>query len=565
MNLTHMNPNDKFEPRSTGNWIYNPATGERVAEVLEHEPAVVPLMVQQSRMAQAEWVTVPYREKRLCAQRASRWIEEHADTLALSIARCTGKTRTEALATEVLPGAIAFRYYSKRVPHVVHPKPLKPSSFLFLNKKSIQHRLPYGVIGMITPWNYPFGIPVHEVAAALLSGNGVILKVATQCQPVGELIRRMILEAGFPPALFHLVHLGGSKVGTAFLDGGIDKLFFTGSTETGKILMQEAGKRLIPVSLELGGKDAMIVLSDAPLKRAAAGAVWAGVSNCGQSCGGVERIYVERPVYDTFLSLLRQEVRQIRQGPDSFDVDIGSLTTEEQRKKVIAQVQEALSRGARLIESSPSPFKSPVANPSEPPGKSAETPHLERNQGILAPWASHHGFPLFYPVQIIEVDSDAGSLMQEETFGPILAVSAVDSEEEAICRANDSSYGLTASVWSLSKDRAARVASRLQAGVVTINDHLMSHGMPETPWGGFKQSGIGRTHGDLLIEELTQVKVVVWERLPRMKRNIFWQPIDSTVYEGLKGTLSLMAGKGILHRLQGAKKLFRLLARKVRF
>jgi len=323
--------------------------------------------------------------------------------------------------------------------------------------------------------------------------------------------------------------------------------------------MQEAGKRLIPVSLELGGKDAMIVLSDTPLKRAAAGALWAGVSNCGQSCGGVERIYVERPVYETFLTLLRQEVRQLRQGPDSFDVDIGSLTTEEQRRKVARQVEEALSQGARLIESSPSPFKSPVANPSQPPAKSAETPELQGESRV------QEGYPLFYPVQIIEVDTDAGSLMQEETFGPILAVSVVDSEEEAIRRANDSSYGLTASVWSLSKDRAARVASRLQAGVVTINDHLMSHGMPETPWGGFKQSGIGRTHGDLLIEELTQVRVVVREKLPRMKRNIFWQPIDSTVYEGLKGALSLMAGKGILHRLKGAKKLFRLLIRKVRF
>jgi len=549
MNLTHMNPNNKFEPRPTGNWIHNPATGERVAEVLKHDPELVPLMIRQARKAQAEWETVPYREKQLCAQRASRWIEEHADTLALSIARCTGKTRTEALATEVLPGAIAFRYYSTRVPPVVQPKPLKPSSFIFLNKRSIQYRVPYGVIGMITPWNYPFGIPVHEVAAALLSGNGVILKVGTQCQPVGELIRRIILESGFPPTLFHLVHLGGSKAGTAFLDGGIDKLFFTGSTETGRILMQEAGKRLIPVSLELGGKDAMIVLSDAPLERAAAGAVWAGVSNCGQSCGGVERIYVERPAYETFLSLLRQEVRQIRQGPDSFDVDIGSLTTEEQRKKVIAQVQEALSQGGRLIESSP----------VETHAKPDQTPDLQGESRV------QEGYPLFYPVQIIEVDTDAGSLMQEETFGPILAVSVVESEEEAIRRANDSSYGLTASVWSLSKDRATRVASRLEAGVVTINDHLMSHGMPETPWGGFKQSGIGRTHGDLLIEELTQVKVVVWERLPRMKRNIFWQPIDSTVYEGLKGALSLMAGKGILHRLRGAKKLFRLLARKVRF
>ncbi len=546
--------NDKFQPRRTGSWIYNPATGERLAEILEHDPETVPLMVQQARKAQTEWETVPYRIKRRFAYEASRWIHQHADTLALAIAQCTGKTRTEALATEVLPAAIAFRYYSQRIPHIVHPKRLPSSSFLFLNKKSIQYRVPYGVIGIITPWNYPFGIPVHEVAASLLAGNGVLLKVATQCQPVGELIQRMILEAGFPSELFHVVYLSGSKVGAAFLDGGIDKLFFTGSTETGRILMEEAGKRLIPVSLELGGNDAMIVLSDAPLERAAAGAVWAGVSNCGQSCGGVERIYVERPVYKDFLALLRQEVRQIRQGPDGFDVDIGSLTTEEQRKKVIAQVQDALSKGARILETSPSPLK----------------PSIERSVGTgitLEPASTESAYPepLFYPVQIIEVDNDTGPLMQEETFGPILAVSVVDTEEEAIRRANATSYGLTASIWSLSKERVARVASRLQAGVITVNDHLMSHGMPETPWGGFKQSGIGRTHGDPLIEEVTQVKVVVWERLPRMKRNIFWQPIDSTVYDGLKGALALAVGKGISKRLQGFGNLLHLLVKRIRF
>ncbi len=532
--------NDRFEPRSTGAWIYNPATGERIAEILEHDPRTVPLMVQEARKAQAEWEKIPYKDKKRLAYEASRWIATHADILAGSIARCTGKTRTEALATEVLPAGIAFRYYSERIPHVVRPKHLKSSSFLFYNKKSIQYRVPCGVVGIISPWNYPFGIPVHEVAASLLAGNGVVLKVATQCQPVGELIQQLIREAGFPKDLFHLVHLKGTEVGHAFLDGGIDKLFFTGSTETGRVLMQEAGKRLIPVSLELGGNDAMIVLSDAPLERAAAGAVWAGVSNCGQSCGGVERIYVERPVYDTFLSLLRQEVRQIRQGPDSFDVDIGSLTTEEQRRKVMSQVEEALSHGARLLETSPSPLTPPLA--------------LTVNQA-----------PLFYPVQVIEIDDDTGSLMQEETFGPVLAVSVVDTEEEAIQRANNTSYGLTASVWSLSKDRAAQVASRLQAGVITINDHLMSHGMPETPWGGFKQSGIGRTHGDPLIEEVTQVKVVVWEKLPRMKRNIYWPPIDSTVYEGLMGALVLAAGKGIRRRLEGVRKLLRLLIKRVRY
>jgi succinate-semialdehyde dehydrogenase/glutarate-semialdehyde dehydrogenase len=255
-------------------------------------------------------------------------------------------------------------------------------------------------------------------------------------------------------------------------------------------------------------------------------------------------------------------VRKIRQGPDSFEVDIGSLTTAEQKQKIVAQVEEALSRGARILESSPTPSHTVSQTLLHHPGGTDDrrraTPGADGDSDSKRE-------PLFYPVQILEVQDDAGSLMQEETFGPILAVSVVDTEEEAIERANATSYGLTASVWSLSKDRAARVAERLEAGVVTINDHLMSHGMPETPWGGFKQSGIGRTHGDPLIEELTQVKVVVWERLPRMKRNLFWQPIDSTVYEGLKGALALAASKSLGKRLIGLGNLFRLLARRARF
>ncbi len=520
--------NPLYRPHPTGAYLYNPATGERMEEVQEHDPQDVIRMITRAREVQEQWKNQPYPVKKRAALDAAIWIQENAQRIALTIARCTGKIRTEALATEVLPAALGLRHYARRVPLVCKPKKLRSSSILFFNKQSVQYRVPYGVVGIITPWNYPFGIPVHEVATALLTGNGVVLKVATQCQPVGDLIKEMVSSSGFPEGLFQLAHLPGKVAGSVFLHSGIQKLFFTGSTETGKKLMEEAGKQLIPLCLELGGNDAMIVLSDAPLRRAAACAVWAGASNCGQSCGGVERIYIERSVYDPFLTRLRKEVEALRQGPDSesFQVDIGSFTTREQKKKVETQVEGTLQRGGRILASS--------------------IRREEPNAG------------LFYPVQIIEVDSDETVLMQEETFGPILAVSPVDSEDEAIRRANNSNLGLTASVWSVSRNRAKRVANRLQAGVVTLNDHLLSHGMAETPWGGFKQSGIGRSHGDAGIEEMTQIQVVIRERFPRLSRNIFWQPYSEVVYNGLLGALDMIAAPAFHTKVKGAVRLVKL-------
>jgi succinate-semialdehyde dehydrogenase/glutarate-semialdehyde dehydrogenase len=183
---------------------------------------------------QEQWKSQPYPVKKRAALNAAWWIQENAQRIALTIARCTGKIRTEALATEVLPAALGLRHYARRVPLVCKPKKLRSSSILFFNKQSVQYRAPYGVVGIITPWNYPFGIPVHEVATALLTGNGVVLKVATQCQPVGDLIKEMVSSAGFPEGLFQLAHLPGKVAGSVFLHSGIQKLFFTGSTETGK-------------------------------------------------------------------------------------------------------------------------------------------------------------------------------------------------------------------------------------------------------------------------------------------------------------------------------------------
>jgi succinate-semialdehyde dehydrogenase/glutarate-semialdehyde dehydrogenase len=435
----------------------------------------------------------------------------------------------DALSTDVFPGALMASYYARIAPDVLNSRRLGRSSILFFNKVSHLTRVPFGVIGIISPWNYPFTIPLHEVIPALLAGNGVLLKVATQVQPVGEAISEVVKAAGFPSGLFSLVHLPGAAAGDALLASGIDKLFFTGSTAIGKELMAKAAKKLVPVVLELGGNDPMIVLDDANLDRAAAGALWAGMSNAGQSCAGVERVYVEEGAWEGFRQRLVDRVSRLRVGPDKdFDVEVGSLTSEDQKKKVVGVLKDALKKGAEIV----------------------------------AQAGSSSG--LFHPVTVLEEADSSMTAMCEEVFGPIIALQKVRDESEAIARANDSIYGLTASVWSRNRGRARRVAAQLRAGTVTINDHLMSHGMAETPWGGFGQSGIGRSHGTLGFEEMTQPRVIVDDLLHWAPRNMWWYPHDKSVYEGLKGAMIALHGRGLFRRLGGLGRLVRTFMRSFR-
>ena len=521
-----MEPRRPKPARKTGKSLVAPALGTAFAEILEHEIEDVKLAVERAKEVQSAWAALPYPKRAACAKRSARWIYENADRLAETIARCTGKTRVDALSAEVLPSAMAAKYYARAAGRFLRDERLPGSSILFFNKRSVLTRVPYGVVGIITPWNYPFSIPLHEVLTALLAGNGVVLKVATQAQPVGLLLEELIDSSGFPEGLFHLLHLPGGAAGTAFLDSGIGKLFFTGSGETGRLLMAEAGKRLLPVNLELGGNDAMIVLRDANLRRAASGAAWAGLANSGQSCGGVQRIYVEEAVYAEFLGLLKKEVEALRQDRNDEETDLGAFTTKEQKILVDAHVAEALAAGAVLAASS-----RPL------PGEAS---------------------PYFSPARVLSIDpakEDLGNarLLREESFGPVLTVQPVKDADEAVRRANDSVLGLTASVWT--SGAAEGIVRRLEAGVVTVNDHLMTHGMAETPWGGFKQSGIGRSHGRSGIEDMTQVKTVVRERLPFMAKNLWWYPHGRKVYAGLKGALDFLFAPELGAKLRGGVKL----------
>ncbi|MEN6331033.1 MAG: aldehyde dehydrogenase family protein [Smithella sp.] len=436
----------------------------------------------------------------------------------------------DALSAEVIPAAMGAGYYAKKAELFLRKEKLRPGNLLFANKISWIDRVPWGVIGIISPWNYPFAISFHEVVMALMAGNAVVLKVATQSQEVGEIIGEAMNAGKLPDGLFNLVRLPGRIAGDAFIASGINKLFFTGSVVVGKELMAKAAARLLPLSLELGGNDAMIVCNDTDLRRAAGGALWAGFSNCGQSCGGFERVFVEKGVYAAFTTLLREKTAELRQGYDhDFNVDIGALGNREQLEKVKAYVHDALEKGAKITS---------VSRQKEP---------------------TEDGF--FHPAMVLENVNDAMMVMRKEIFGPVLAVMQVEDIEEAICRANDSHLGLTASVWTINHEKGRSIASRLQAGAVMINDHLMSHGLPETPWGGFKESGIGRTHGRLGLEGMTQPKVIIDDIMPRVKKNMWWYPHGKEVYEGLKGVLNFLYAPNAALRFQGMMKMLKLFAR----
>jgi acyl-CoA reductase-like NAD-dependent aldehyde dehydrogenase len=486
--------------------------------------------IQRAREAQRLWGATSFRERADHVRSIREYIVAHAERIADIIAQETGKTRIDAISTEVLPAAMAADYYARHARRVLKRRRVRGANLLLINKRSYLDRVPLGVVGIISPWNYPFSIPFHEIIMALMAGNGVVLKVATQTQQVAGILAECVAAGRLPDGLFVKVNLPGSKAAEAFLQGGVNKIFFTGSVEAGKDLMARAAKHMVPVSLELGGNDPMIVCADANLYRAAAGAAWAGFSNCGQSCGGVERVYVDTKVYDEFMSLLREMTRSLRYGSNAgFNVDVGSMTTPQQLRKVTEHVQDALSKGAIVGAVS--------RTLDGPPGG------------------------LYYPPTILESMTDDMLPMSEEMFGPVLSVVRVENIDEAISKANDSSLGLTASVWTRDHKRGRSIAARLEAGTVTINDHLMSHGMAETPWGGFKQSGIGRTHGALGLEEMTQPRCVVDDILPGVQRNMWWYPHGRDVYKGLLGALRALYGSGLAVRFKGLKTMTQLFRR----
>jgi len=481
----------------------NPATGEIIGEVVHTTEGNIEKMFTEARAAQKKWAELSMKERIPYFKRMKVYIKEHVKEIAEVVMKSTGKTMQDAIGTEVLPICMAIDWYCNNTGKILAPKKVSAGDLLFANKSSTIEYLPSGVIGIISPWNYPLSIPFTEIVMGLIAGNSVVYKVAADTVLVGLEIEKIFKAANFPYPIVHHLISRGSTAAKIMFENKVQKLFFTGSVDVGKILMEQASQTLTPVSLELGGKDPMIVLEDADLERAANGACWAGYQNAGQSCGGVERVYVHEKVYDEFVQLMREKTQAMTHGVPTTEnkVDMGSMTTAKQLDTVRDQVQKAIDAGAKVVAQSKA-----VGNVS-----------------------NGHFFPA---TLMVNVDHSM-ELMKEETFGPVIPIMKFKTIDEAIQLANDSDLALTSSVWTNSTTRGREIARRLESGVTTINDHLYTHGIHSLPWGGAKLSGVGRTHGEMGLHEMTEAKVINWDWAPMVKRNMWWYPFSPDTLNGL--------------------------------
>jgi acyl-CoA reductase-like NAD-dependent aldehyde dehydrogenase len=467
--------------------VIAPATGEQIGEIDETPISQVDNFYQNSRFAFNQWSQLNVSERLDYLQKLKLVIVEQMDEVAKVVAKDTGKVLTEALIADVMPCIDGIDHICKHGEKVLKRRKVK-TSILLMGKKSYIEYMPRGVVLVISPWNYPFQLAMVPIVSALASGNTVILKPSEVTPQVGKCIEDLFSKAGFPEGVIQVAH-GGKEVGAAFTNGKPDYIFFTGSVRTGKIIQEVAAKQLIPTTLELGGKDPMIVFADAHLERAAKGAAWAAFTNSGQVCMSAERLYVEKNVYHSFLSLLKKEISSLKQGTD-IDADVGSMTFPAQIQIVKEQLTDALSKGAVL---------------------EAGLPPEEWEDGM------------FLPLTVVTNVNHEMKMIQEESFGPIIPVIPFESEDEVVALANDTVYGLNASVWTKDIDKARRIASKLVTGAVVINDAIISIANHGLPFGGAKQSGIGRYHGEAGLRIFCHEKAIV-EDSGRKKSEIHWYP-----------------------------------------
>ncbi|MBZ5504227.1 MAG: aldehyde dehydrogenase family protein [Acidobacteriia bacterium] len=524
--------------------IHNPATHETIGTLPNLTAKQIAAAVDRAAAAQPRWAATPVRDRLRILSRFGELLCDQKEAVTAVISREAGKPQAEALSTEILVVLDTVKYLKDNLPAFLRPEPVPHGNPAMKLKRGQLLREAYGVVGIISPWNYPFSVPSVQTLTALATGNAVALK-PSEFTPFSSLeLERLLREAGLDPALLQVI-TGDGSAGAALLSTNVQKMVFTGSVATGKRVAQAAAARLLPVVLELGGKDPMIVLEDADVDVASSAAVWGAFMNAGQTCLSVERCYVHESIYEKFLKACIAKTDKLRLGhsrllrpdqsgnnkstpaqkmgrPDGADseIDVGPMIHERQLSIVQSHVEDAVKRGARLLAGG-----SPL-------------PQLGPN--------------FFAPTILADVDHSM-TVMREETFGPVLPVRTFKTEDEAIALANDSEYGLAASIFTKNRARGEALARRINAGTVMVNDVLACFGISEAPHGGVKASGIGRTHGRFGLEEMVWPKYVDSDRMPRMKK-LWWYGYGPAFANQMSGFVDLLFAKKLIKRMQGGVK-----------
>jgi acyl-CoA reductase-like NAD-dependent aldehyde dehydrogenase len=494
----------------------SPVDGAALESVTATPLDEIPAIVARAREAQRGWQAMSVEQRVHAIARVKDRALDAAEAIAHAVHREVGKPEIEALAGEVLPTADVVHYWCESIEELLASTEIDLDRMAYPGKTGWIHRDARGVVVLITPWNFPVALPLRTLVPALLAGNAVVFK-PSEISPRSGAMVTALFDGILPPGVLQMVQ-GGGEAGAALSASDVDLVVFTGSVATGRRVAHACAERLSPCSIELGGKDAAIVLADANLERAANGVVWGALTNAGQNCASVERVYVERAVVAAFTEKVVAAVKALRPG-----ADVGPLTTRAQCAIVTRHVDEARSAGAAVLVG----------------GDAGE--------------AGHAGYA--YAPTVLTVEGDDTALMQDETFGPVIPIAAVDSVDEAVRRANASRFGLTASVWTRSARRGSEIAAQLRAGVVTVNNHAFTGALPGAPWSGHGETGYGITNSPFALEGLTRPRFVLVDR-NRARRELWWYPYTPALRTVLTSMAILRSGsRGIFAKVKAVLAL----------